>query len=454
MSRKIFIIAMSLMVVLLQGAKHSFAASVTVEVGADTPAVSIGETHCITARVLLRPSGASGKGRAPIAAALVIDKSGSMQQDGKIENAKRGALEALKMLGARDIAAVIAYDTRSFVITKARAVNEMADFAKGISRLEAGGSTALYDGVKKGAKEIERFLESGYIPRIILLSDGLANVGPSSVRELASLGRSLSRQGITITTIGLGLDYDEDLMTALAAESGGNAYFARTRDRLEDIFRRDMEDATAITGRGVRITLSCEDGVRPIRSVGRTGKSGAKEIVVDIENLYGAEKYAIFELEVPASDIETTMRAATIKVEYTDALLGSAVALESSLDIEYTSREDYAGERRNIQISAQAETARNAEILEQAVKLSDSGKAEEASALLRHRVEYIKRAAPIAYRHDKSIQEDMDHFSSLAEDISTVGGMSNEERKSNVNKIFRKMNQQSPVSSPDDKELP
>jgi len=445
MSRKIIIIVISLTAVLLFGAKYSFAASVTVEVGADTPAVSTGKNHRVTARVLLRP-GISAKGRAPIAAALVIDKSGSMQENGKIENAKRGAIEALKVLGAHDIAAVIAYDTKAFVLTKARAVSEMAHFTRSISWLEASGNTALYDGVKLGAKEIERFLESGYVPRIILLSDGLANVGPSSVSELASLGRSLSRQGITITTIGLGLDYDEDLMTTLAAESGGNAYFARTRDRLEDIFRRDMEDAVAITGRGVRVTLSCEDGVRPIRSVGREGKSGAKEIVVDIDNLYGAEKYAIFELEVPASEAEATMRAATIKVEYTDAVTGSIVALESHLDIEYTSSEDYAQIQRNSEIAAQAETARNAEVLEQAVKLSDSGKTEEASVLLRERAVYL--SAP-AYEHDEHIQKDMTYFDSLADEISAAGGISNENRKSGVNKIYRMRNQQSDVSSED-----
>jgi len=139
------------------------------------------------------------------------------------------------------------------------------------------------------------------------------------------------------------------------------------------------------------------------------------------------------------------MRAATIKVEYMDALSGSVVALESTLDIEYTSREDYAEKRRNVNISAQAETARNAEILEQAVKLSDSGKAKEASALLRERAEYIN-AAPAA----PHLQNWSDYFGSLAADILTEGEMSNENRKSTINKAYSTKNQQSDVF--DDKE--
>jgi Ca-activated chloride channel family protein len=452
MSRKIIIIVMVGAAIMLYGVGYSLAATITLEVGADTPAVSIGKTHNVAARVLLRPikpPSGSEKGRAPLAVALVIDKSSSMSENGKMENAKRGAIEALKFLNERDIATVITYDTMVYVLTNARSVNDMEYFTSRISHLKAGGNTALYNGVEMGAKEIERFLELGYVPRIILLSDGLANVGPSSVSELASLGRSLSRRGMTITTIGLGLDYDEDLMTALAAESGGNAYFARTKDRLEDIFRRDMEDATAITGRSVRVKISCEGDVRPLRSVGRSGKGSAKEIVVDIDNLYGAEKYAIFELEVPAYENEAKIRAATINVEYTDSITGETVSLSSYLDIEYTASDNYAEKRRDAEIAAQAENARNAEILEQAIVLSDSGKAEEASALLRERAVYL--AAP-EYQNDESIQKDINYLNSLADNISAEGEMSNEDRKGSVSRSYATKNQQAPVSSDDDEE--
>ena len=438
MSRKMSIIVMVFAVILLFAAS-SGAASVTVETGAETPAVLTGKVHHVTARVLLKP-GVSVKSRAPIAAALVIDKSGSMQADGKMENAKRGAVEALKMLDAMDIATVVAYDTEAYLLVKARPVSELANFTKSISMLRAGGNTALYDGVRLGAREIERFLESGYVPRIILLSDGLANVGPSSLPELTALGRALSRRGITVTTIGLGLDYDENLMTAIAAESGGNAYFARTKDRLEDIFRRDMEDAVAITGRGVRITISCEGGVRPIRSVGRAGRLNSKELIVDVDNLYSAEKYAIFELEIPASEVEAKLRAGRVKVEYTDAVTGSVVALESYLDIEYTTNESYARKIRNTEIATQADIARNTEVLELAVKLSDSGKGDEASILLRERAEYLSRPE---YVDNELIQQQITDFKSLAGDIAREGGMSNESRKSSVNRVYTEKNQQS-----------
>ncbi|MDR3076109.1 MAG: VWA domain-containing protein [Synergistaceae bacterium] len=447
MSRKISFMALLIAVFWMCGGMRAFASeSVVLEVGADTPAVVAGKTHRVIARALVRPSEEIRRPRAPIAAALVIDKSGSMGADGKMENAKRGAMEALRSLGNEDYAAVIAYDTKAFVLVKTASVRELGHFEPSISRLRPEGNTALYDGVKLSAKEIARFAEKGYIPRIILLSDGLANVGPSSARELAALGRELSRRELTITTIGLGLDYDEDTMTALASESGGNAYFAKTSDSLEDIFRRDMQDAVAITGRQVRVTLSCGENVKPIRALGREGKTRDAAIEVDIDNLYGSEKYAIFELEVPASEKGTTLRAGTVKVEYTDAATGSTVTLESPLSIEYTEDESRAVSLRNVEITSQAEMARNAEILETAVKLADEGKSEEASEMLKERADYL---ANPEYALDEKAKQDAEYISSLASGIAEQGEMSNEQRKSSVNRAYAAKNQQSEVTSRD-----
>jgi Ca-activated chloride channel family protein len=416
---------------------------VTINVDADTPAVLTGSVHRITARVLLKPHAPSENERPRIAAALVIDKSGSMKGEGKMENARRGALEALRQLSPEDKVAVIAYDDEAFVIAGAVSVKDGDKLRRAISNIRAGGNTALYDGVILGAREIGRFAGSGYVPRIILLSDGMANVGPSSVNELAQLGRKLSRGGTTITTIGLGLDYDEDLMTALASESGGNAYFAKTSDRLEDIFRRDLEDAAALTGREVRITISCDGAVKPVRPIGREGRTGSDFIEVGVDNLYGAEKYAIFELEIPASDEEATLKAGTVRVEYTDATSGLPAVHESPLIIEYTKDAQYAESKRDAEVAAQAETARNAEILEDAVRLADEGRAAEAAKMLKERADKLAAASPA---DDAAAQSEISYFSSLADGISEEGEMTNEQRKSSVNKAYTTKNQQSDIN--------
>src|SRR6202008_1808042 len=88
------------------------------------------------------------------------------------------------------------------------------DLKARIHRIQPGGSTALHAGVVLGAKQVRRFFENERVNRVILLSDGLANGGPSSPSDLSRLGRERRGDGIAVSTVGLGDDYNEDLMTA------------------------------------------------------------------------------------------------------------------------------------------------------------------------------------------------------------------------------------------------
>src|SRR6202008_148552 len=78
------------------------------------------------------------------------------------------------------------------------------DLKARIHRIQPGGSTALHAGVVLGAKQVRQFFSKERVNRVILLSDGLANVGPSSTSDLSRLGHELRNDGISVSTIGLG----------------------------------------------------------------------------------------------------------------------------------------------------------------------------------------------------------------------------------------------------------
>jgi Ca-activated chloride channel family protein len=346
-----------------------------------------------------------------------------------------------------------------------RQISNKSVFSKAISRITAGGSTALYDGVRVGANQLWAFAEDGYVPRVILLSDGMANVGPSSARELAALGRALSERGMTVTTIGLGLDYDEDLMTALAAESGGNAYFARHAKALPEIFARDMEDAVALTARKVRVTLECGNGIRPVRSIGRSKKDDTAEnllsdkasIEVSIDNLYGAEKYALFEIEITdakAFDSGAALPdAATAKLEYLDPVTDSVVVQEMPLRLTFTKDGKEVEKNRRADIVAQTELARNAEIREEVVRLADEGRAREAVEILQERKAALKDLAPslaaAAPEAPRQFSADAAEFEAIADELENQE-FSTETRKKTLNKAYTQKNQQSSAAGDDE----
>lgn len=127
--------------------------------------------------------------KSPINLSLVIDRSGSMSGD-RIEKAREAAIMAINMLKDDDIVSVIAYSDNAYLIIPATKVKNKNEMIKIINdTIKPGGSTALFAGVSKGITEVNKFIKKNQVNRIILLSDGQANIGPSTTKELADLGQ-------------------------------------------------------------------------------------------------------------------------------------------------------------------------------------------------------------------------------------------------------------------------
>src|SRR3954452_13193390 len=209
--------------------------------------------------------------RAPMNLCVVLDRSGSMEGP-KIEKARQAAAMAVDKLGDDDIFSLVTYDSETDLLIPPERVggtDHREDLKERIHRIQPGRSTALHAGVLLGAKQVRRFCEKERVNRIILLSDGLANVGPSSPSDLARLGRELRGDGIAVSTVGLGDDYNEDLMTALAESSNANYYYVKDAEKLPGIFAQELGSARSVVARGVTIRITAPDGVRLKEIIGR-----------------------------------------------------------------------------------------------------------------------------------------------------------------------------------------
>jgi len=183
----------------------------------------------------------SDRARPPVNVAIVIDTSGSMQGE-KLARAKEAARMAVERLSSRDITAIVTYSSEACVLVPATRLTDKGPVLAAISALQVSGGTALFAGVSRGAGEVRKFFDRGSVNRVILLSDGIANVGPSSPDELGDFGASLIKDGISVSTIGLGLGYNEDLMSKLARRSDGSHYFVENAADLSRIFQREIGD--------------------------------------------------------------------------------------------------------------------------------------------------------------------------------------------------------------------
>lgn len=388
--------------------------------------------------------------RMPLNVAIVLDKSGSMGGGGKMENAKRGAIEIIERLGRDDIVSLVVYDTRPWVVIPAQRVRDKEELIATVMNVFAGGNTALYGGVSFGASEVRKYMSWKYINRIILLSDGLANVGPQSTQELAYLGRSLSKEGITVSTIGVGLDYNEDLMTALAARSGGNSYFASTAGELPRIFAEEIGEAMTVVARDVRIYIDCGDGVRPVTVIGREGDISERQMSVTVGELYGKnDKYALFEVEVPADEPGRNLEAAQVTVEYVDPHTNETMRDRQQVTIAYAADERVVEENKDKQVVKDAVLTRTSEIKMQAVDLSDKGDYKAAAALMEQNAFELEKVAREC-DNDEEILGTAIECETMSEAISVNMGLTRGGRKKAMNEAYTQKTQQGYVS--DDKD--
>ena len=328
--------------------------------------------------------------RAPVNVSIVLDKSGSMSGN-KIAKAKEAAIAAIRRLGKRDIVSIVVYDSTVQVVVPATKLTDKESVIAKIRQISSGGSTALFAGVSKGAAEIRKFLDKNRVNRMILLSDGRANVGPQSPSELGDLGASLMKEGISVTTMGLGLDYNEDLMTRLAQKSSGNHLFIENANDLVALFNHEFDDVLSVVAQEVVIDMRLAKGIRPIRTMNVDSEINGQQVIVKLNQLYSEqEKYALLEIEVPPGKVGQSRAIAEVKVSYANMQTKTTDRLSSSIRVAFTDSKAEVEKLANVKVKIacvlQIANKRN----ELATALRDKGDIEGAREVLIGNYGYLR----------------------------------------------------------------
>ena len=330
--------------------------------------------------------------RAPINAAIVIDRSGSMAGD-RIAAAKEAAHVALGRLSADDVVSLVAYNHKVDVLQPARRLGDArANLERAIDKLSADGTTALYAGVKEGGQQVREFIADNKINRVILMSDGLANVGPSQPSDLAELGRELAGKGISVTTIGLGLEYNEDLMQRLAAASDGNHAFVESPRQLAGIFDKEFGDALSVSARDVIIHIECRTGFKPNRVLGRDAEIKGQTITMKLNQLQSLnERYIVVELEPAKGGAAGEAEIADVTVDYIDLDSGSRSKVGRKVKARITDDVKEAEASLNKPVMSQVTEQIATETSEKAVDLRDRGDVAGAKRVLEENATFLNK---------------------------------------------------------------
>lgn len=345
------------------------------------PMLSLGEKQKTYLKVSITGGEAPNQEeRAAINVAIVLDRSSSMSGE-KIARARDAAKLAIARLQKNDTVSVISYDSVVEVLVPATKLTDKQFVYDAIDKIKSRGSTALFAGVSKGAEELRKFKNEEAINRVILLSDGQANVGPKSPLELGELATSLAKEGISVTTIGLGSGYNEDLMNKLALNSDGNHSFVETPGELAQVFDQELGELLSVVAQNITFQVELAEGVRPVRSLGRESNIVGQTVSVTFNQLYAEQnKFLLLEVETPAIEAEQDQLIAKTEVSYFDLIKNKTAKSVTQSVARYTTNKTLAEKATNREVMiAVIDFIANEKNLA-AVQLRDEGKIEEAKA--------------------------------------------------------------------------
>lgn len=343
-----------------------------------------------------------GRTRVPVNLALVIDRSGSMSGF-KLNQAKLAARQLIGQLTDDDRLAIVHYgsDVKSMDGLLATEANKSKLLAYVDSIWDDGG-TNIGQGLATGRDLVLAAKSRFAVNRLILISDGQPTEGITDAPALVEIVRETRAQGMSVSAIGVGSDFNEQLMESFAEVGGGAYAFLQDAAQLASIFSKDLAAAGTQVARGVVVTFRVPQGVSVsevlgYRTLSHTTRDGSEEIAVAMPDMAsGQQERVVARLSVTGGAPGTKLELVDVGVAYTDLLQSRAAGASSLLAARVSgSVEEIATNRDKdaILYSARARSAQNTQAAAEALKSGDRAKAEQ---LLQQNVFYFEEAKEVA----------------------------------------------------------
>jgi Ca-activated chloride channel family protein len=313
----------------------------------------------------------------PVNLAIVIDRSGSMKGE-RIARAMEAAAGIVDRLREEDSVTLVSFDTEAQVVFPATHPTAAARSAMNgaIRAIRLGGDTCISCGIEEAMAQLSLTnLGGDRVNRIILLSDGATNHGIRDLAGIRAMSARMRDRGCSITTIGVDVEFDEKVMTAIADESNGRHYFVANAADLPRIFSTELDSLFASVARDAELALDLAPGVEVDQVFDRSFRREGSRVVVPF-GTFGAktEKTTLIKLRVPA-DAAGAREVAHLRLTYRD-LIG--LTDESAAGALAVTVKDGAADDLDPWVAARIERSRTAQTLSEANILFEQGRVAEA----------------------------------------------------------------------------
>lgn len=404
-----------------------------------------GPTHDMYAAIDVEAIEHQGAERPPLNIAVVIDRSGSMAGE-KIEHAKAAARRLVNVLGADDRVAIISYGSDVTVDFSSQPVSDSTrmNLFRAINNIAIGGGTNLSGGFQRGYSEISKWKNSESVNRVILMSDGHANIGITNMPRLVGLSSTALQSKVSVSTIGVGLDYNEDLMTRMANEGAGNYYFVDKPSSIVGFLDAELKGLAATVAKNTAVVIKLGDGVTLQELHGFAHQNSGNQVYVSLAEFHSQEKKNILlKLRVNANELGNRP-IITTNLSYDDVVSDKPAHHSLALTSVVTSDSGEAEQMVNADVIARVQQVEVAETMENAMNLWNEGNTAEAEKIIdntqqqmrRRRTKYKFKGAARYDAADKEM-DDMKRQINSAPAKSSEGKRYIKKKKARSNAIFQ-----------------
>jgi Ca-activated chloride channel family protein len=282
---------------------------------------------------------------APVHMCLAVDCSASMEGE-KIEMAKEAAIRFIQQLRPQDYVSVVRFASSADVLVSKRPAVEKDEIIDRVTNLKLGTLTALYDAVKLSLEQLSAPLR-GYNRRLLLLTDGEPTTGPTDIDTFVELAKHLRSEGMSLSALGIGEEYNEDLLLAMAQAADGKWYHISHAAELPRVFVQELNDARTVLLVRPQLHVRLLSGAE-LSNIYRVGSMVMEvtdyertddEVVLTLEDIRAESTYkTVFKLHIPPKP-EGEWRVAELTLRAPQTELTEKVSVKSTSNPELWGKE-------------------------------------------------------------------------------------------------------------------
>jgi Ca-activated chloride channel family protein len=373
------------------------------------------------------PDGVILPDRPPLNIALVLDRSGSMADEGKMDYVRQAAHMLVNRMGPEDRLTIVTYNHRVQVPVATREVRDRKYFHRIIDGLYPDGRTFLSGGLEEGFRHIRKYRKKGYVSRLILLSDGLANIGVTDFRLLSTRASAIYESGVAVSTFGMGYDFDENLLASMATGGGGTYHYISRPGDILAALKKEFNMASSIVASGVEVIIRPMGGCRFQSTPGHGWRREGNSAVIGLGDLSAGETRTLMtQIRVPTGETGDKDVAVVI-ARYRDPVTGKSSSTET-VPVLLSIVDDPSVHRNNIDYGVQEKKAviESNAMLEKAARKVDEGDRDGARTII-EKVMGTLKSSPAA--SSPAVQKEMERVQDYSGSIDGMDEMTPAEVK-------------------------